>query len=370
MHRASAFVGFASAFALAVGTAHAQTFDIQPLAPITGGQDYYVQGINNQGQIVGYGIDLGGFSRAVLWDGLGAHELADLSDVNANSEAYRLNNSGQIVGLSWDDDGNARAVLWNGITDPINLGTLSGTGISFAQDINDAGVVVGSSSATTGQHAFTWTQAGGFQDYGSFESDNAQFFAGFNAINNNGLLAGTGYRIFSPFHAAMAQEGVLEVIDISPPGQFSTGMVLAVNDAGTMVGYQNNGSGSPQAAIFHGDGTATLLGTLNDLSDSWASDINEDGVIVGRSFGFDDLGNQVSTAMIYMDGQMLELIDLLPANSGWDVLFSADGINDLGQIVGAGVFNGEIRGYVISIPEPGALGLFALGGLALLRRKR
>ena len=82
------------------------------------------------------------------------------------------------------------------------------------------------------------------------------------------------------------------------------------------------------------------------------------------------VANQVSTAMIYIDGEMLELIDLLPENSGWEVLFSADGINDLGQVVGAGVFNGEIRGYVISIPEPGAMGLLGLGGLVLLRRRR
>ena len=144
---------------------------------------------------------------------------------------------------------------------------------------------------------------------------------------------------------------------------------IDVNDAGVIVGYQNPGSGAPEAAIFHGDGTYTGLGHLG-LGESWASAINGNGVIVGRAFG-EVNGSFLNAAFVYVNGQMLDLMDLLPAGSGWELLFSADGINDQGQIVGSGIYNGEIRGYVITpVPEPGSLVILGGGGLALLRRRR
>ena len=72
------------------------------------------------------------------------------------------------------------------------------TGGSFANDINDAGVVAGSSRAEHGQHAFTWTQGGGFQDWGSFNPTSNTNYAGWNAINNNGVMAGTCLRVVQP----------------------------------------------------------------------------------------------------------------------------------------------------------------------------
>src|SRR5207237_8136437 len=122
-------------------------------------------------------------------------------------------------------------------------------------------------------HAFTWTQAGGFHDYGSDNNTSNQAIAGFNAINNTGKMGGTHYILFSPYKACIANVGDHGITNVSGPGQFSQGMVLAINDAGTVVGYQNGGSGTPHAVIFNGDGTYQDLGSLG-LTDSWAEDIN------------------------------------------------------------------------------------------------
>lgn len=350
------------------GAASAGTFDIQPLGPVEGMTDVYATDINNAGQAVGYIFDASGNRRAVRWDDGVANVLPDAGQAR-HSEAYRINNLGQIVGLSMSDGGSEQAAMWNADGSIVPIGALPGGGYSFANDITDGGLVVGSSTlGAGGQHAFTWTAAGGLVDYGSFDSDNAQYFAGFNAANESGKFVGTGYRLFSPFHAAMGQEGVLEVIDISPQAQFSMGMGLDVNEAGVMVGYQNDGSGAPEAAIFNGDGTYVGLGHLG-LGESWASAINDEGIIVGRAFG-DVEGEWVTKAFVYIDGTMHDLMDFVDDGSGWELFFSADGINDRNQIVGSGIYNGEIRGYVITIPEPGAAGLLAAAGLALVQRRR
>lgn len=370
------FANFAAAAAMVVAAVcvsavAAPQYSIKLLDAAPGQTDVYATGINNSGQIVGYTIDGNGASSASLWDGSsGAHSpLPVLSAANPHSEAYRINNNGQIVGLARNDAGVNQAAYWdsNGV---LGLGALNGTGFSFANDINDNGVIVGSSVATNGQHAFSWTQGGGFVDNGSNGPTSNQEFAGWNGVNDSGQTTGTAYRLFSPFKASMGTITSRQPTVISPVGQFSTGMGLAINNAGVMVGYQNGGSGSPHPAIFNGDGTWQDLGTLG-LGEGWAEDINDNGLIVGRVMGDDGTGNFVQRAMFYQDGTQYELLQQLIDPSGWTVLFQATGVNDLGQMVGAGIFNGEIRAYVASpIPEPAALSALVLTAGALVARRR
>jgi probable HAF family extracellular repeat protein len=327
----------------------ADRYSIRPLNVAADQLNVFAQGINNVGQVVGYTIDRLGSAHAVLWDQEGAHSLPSLSSRHLDTKAYRINDSGQIVGAASTDEGHSHAVYWDhtGITD---IGTLPGGTNSFAADINAAGVVAGSSEAEIGQSAFSWTQEG-FVDYGNTEPPFRLAVAGFNGLNNNGLLVGTIYVLLSPYHAALAREGDRGVTDISPPGRLSVGMALAVNDAGTIVGYQNGEAGGPQAAIFHGDTTYDVLGTLG-LEESWAADINESGVIVGRAFGI-VAGELVHKAFVYEDAQMRDLLTLLPEESGWEELFDAAAINDRGEIAGTGLFRGELRAYVATpVPEP------------------
>jgi probable HAF family extracellular repeat protein len=341
----------------------AEMYSIRPLASAADQVNVYAKGINNLGQVVGYTVDRAGNSHATLWDDEGAHPLPTLSPDRPFAEAYRINDAGQIAGKATTDEGRSHAVYWDhaGIVD---IGTLPGGSISFAMDINAAGVVAGSSEAEIGQSAFTWTKAGGLVDYGNTDPPFRLAVAGFNGLNNNGVLVGTIYILLSPYHAALAREGQRGVIDISPPGRNSVGMALAVNDAGTIVGYQNGDSGGPQAAIFHGDRTFELLGTLG-MEESWAQDINESGVIVGRAFGIVEQ-QLVQTAFVYENAQMRDLLTLVPQDSGWEELFEAAAINDRGVIVGAGMYQGQIRAYVATpIPEP-ATAVLLISGFSML----
>jgi probable HAF family extracellular repeat protein len=335
----------------------AQLYSIRPLDMTAGHFDVFAKGINNRGQVVGYTIDAQGNPHAALWDDQGIHPLPSLSASTPYSEAYGINDSGQIAGKAVTDRGQFHAVFWDdtGITD---IGVLEGGTQSFAQNLNASGVVVGSSETARGSHAFTWTKAGGFVDYGNLDTNSANHVAGFNGVNNKGLFVGTGYMFLTPFQAIMAREGDKSVTNISPPAQFSNGMALAVNDAGTIVGYQNPGSGSPEAAIFNGDATYQKLGLLG-LDESWAQDINESGVIVGRAFGYEPV--VVQKAFVYQNGEMTELLRMLEDSSGWDTLFEAASINDVGQIVGVGTYRGEVRAFIATpVPEPAGLSMAAM----------
>ena len=56
-----------------------------------------------------------------------------------------------------------------------------------------------------------------------------------------------------------------------------------------------------------------------------------------------------------------DLIDLIPAGSGWDILNIAYDINDSGQIVGYGTVGGETHAFMMTpIPEPTTMLLLAL----------
>ncbi len=113
------------------------------------------------------------------------------------------------------------------------------------------------------------------------------------------------------------------------------------------------------------------LGTLGG-TDSYAYSINDKGQIVGSSLAADNTQRAFITGK---DG-LIDLNTLINPLSGWTLL-EANAINNNGQIVGYGIFNGQGRGFILStvsaVPEPETylmlmLGLGVVGYAA--RRKR
>ena len=52
-------------------------------------------------------------------------------------------------------------------------------------------------------------------------------------------------------------------------------------------------------------------------------------------------------AFVYEGGSMTDLNSLIPAGSGW-VLRSATGVNDAGEIVGYGTYQGQLSGFLLT----------------------
>jgi probable HAF family extracellular repeat protein len=87
------------------------------------------------------------------------------------------------------------------------------------------------------------------------------------------------------------------------------------------------------------------IGTLGgDFSEGHG--INNSGQVVGWSW---TAGNAVTDAFLYSNGQMTDLNTLIDPSSGW-TLIDGFGINDLGQITGDGIINGQQHAFLMTPP--------------------
>lgn len=156
------------------------------------------QAINDAGQVVG-SADFGNRTQhAAIWNGTTATDLGAGMNPRYTSIATSINDSGQIVGVL-----NNSATLFRQIPGgigfrPRNLGTLGGP-TSSANDINDAGDIVGQSDIPGGasSHAVLWTTGGGsIIDLNSEISPALALYVTLTdavAINDLGEIAANGY---------------------------------------------------------------------------------------------------------------------------------------------------------------------------------
>lgn len=212
-----------------------QNGSMQNLGTLGGNGPAGALAINNAGQVVGFAINGAQQMRAFRWSG-GMADLGALS--GGSSYAYGINEAGQVVG--WATVGaqwpyNNHAFLYSGGMQ--DLGTL-GWAHSQAMALNDNGQVVGNlaNADLNDAHAFL-AQGGGMQDLGgsiSFAYD----------INNAGLIVGeSGQR------AVLWENGALKDLNTLIPAD--SGWVLlnarGINDRGRIVG---KGTFNGQARTF------------------------------------------------------------------------------------------------------------------------
>jgi probable HAF family extracellular repeat protein len=319
-------------------------------------------GINDLGQVVGTGVTSSGLEHAFLWNsGGGIRDLGTLPG-GKGSGAGGINNAGQIVGYSYPVQPyvNQHAFLW---TTQGGMQDLNGSGGSInamaAYAINESGQITGHGQPNEGAHAFLWTVAGGVQDLGTLPG-----YSYANDINEAGVVAGYS----GPEHAVIWNAGG-QIQDLGTlGGTYSYG--LRINNGGEVVGTTGNThniKGTDHAFLYTPGLGMRDLGTLGGAY-SEAHGINDNEVVTGYSA----TGSGSEHAFIWTASNgMQDLNDLVQTNSGW-VLEDAVAVNSLGQIIGNGTGPDGLKGVFLlnPVPEPAMLSLLAAGGLAMLRRRQ
>jgi probable HAF family extracellular repeat protein len=186
-----------------------------------------------------------------------------------------------------------------------------------ANAINNAGVVVGD----TGSKAFYFdTELHVLPDLGGD-------FAMAEDINDDGVIAGTSRTADGRTFAVRYVDGTVTSLGALDGGTYS--FARGINSKGTIVGGSYSGTHWDSLPVKFEGGAVTLLGTLGGNYGSAAA-INDRGVIVGWCEGAD----RQMRAFVMDGGVMVDLNTVVSADSQakWQI-YSAIDINRSGQIV-------------------------------------
>ena len=298
--------------------------------------------INDHGVVVGYSE--GTYKAAVRWDGTLTHDLGTLPEYDG-SVALAVNNAGVAVGYA-EQQGKARACRFaDGKVQ--DLGTLGKE--SRATAINNRGDIAGWAEPEGNKpHAVLW-HAGKLTDLGLPNTIQAWI----SGLNDRGDLAGYVNAASGPtsgsFRAFLRHGGGTTLLDVLPGYDYAE--THGINDRGDVVGAGISKKpvkdGTLAHAFLYRSGKLQDLGTLGG-GYSRAYAINDAGPVVGASL----LADGRSRAFLWKDGRMLDLNRCIRSNSGWS-LTEARSINGKGEIVGAGYYQEQRRGFLLSpITQP------------------
>jgi probable HAF family extracellular repeat protein len=342
-----------------------------------GGTGTVARAINERSQAVGWSRTPEGRLQAFLWQNGVMTGLGYLPGAS-NSIAHAINNNGEITGRAYVSATNYH-VFYFTAGSMSSIGTLGGpNGIGHA--INDRGDLAG------------WSQiAGNSNPQGFFyrtnhfiqlppwqetSYGNCEAFG----MNATGRICGITYFLEGAGNARWwgfvwhddNANGLYEAVERQTLGSLGTygsagawSQATAINDSGQVVGatgitndwfprhaFLITPSGNlwkippadPNPANINPTNLLMQnLGTLDrPTDDSYANAINNRGWIVGTS----TTRSGTNQAFLWRDGIMTNLNDLISQNSGW-VLTNATGINEHGEIVGSGIFQGQERAYML-----------------------
>lgn len=318
------------------------------------------------------------------------YKISDLG-IEQPSQAFCINNKGEVAGTV--SIGFSYHVFKWCLED--GLAILFQSDGEAVQGINDLGQIVGNDGSNrdrlnspglqSPEGSYLWNP------YGKIESINRLVGCRFHVcgINNFGDIYGFVMEYSDPKRPKPAYYAPhTGLVAIDPTIEFGYksgsfhGKIAAINDQETIIGdgdvlYRPN-KGATLRKDHHGflkykDGSFVDLGLHNPI------DINENNQVLLGSFphnwtisvwdkgvfkelwrgGFstlatsinnngDVVGQKDSRAVLWQNGELFFLDDLIEDNSEWSSLSEANDINDQGQIVGRGRHQGLYKAFLLT----------------------
>ena len=297
------------------------------------GCEYRVTDINNHGVMAGSVDVYSGYSGTFTLDKSGLHPIGGTGN-GYTRHVVALNDRGEVL-VDGEVSRNdwIHSYLYRGDGQPAIDISVEELNYSRGGGLNNHGHVVGSAGSVSERVFYYDGTQSRYLDLGLPAESRVPAIT----LNDAGTIAGYSFGL----GAFKVEDGRLSLLE---------GMAgaYAINNAGQILGATSTG----QSAIRDADGSLRLL----DFGAS--GNLNELGWTVGSAAVGD-----VRHGFLYRDGRSYDLNSLLGAEDAarW-VLSAGLDVNDHGQIVGAGLFNGKPMPFLATpVPEPGAYALMLCG---------
>lgn len=280
--------------------------------------------MNSKDQVA-FGLDTAEGQRGFFYDGTTVHDIGNLGGPITWVSA--VNDAGQVTGRSYVNDEIHHAFVWSVEGGMVDLGTLPQHSDSVGSDINNHGVVTGTSwdGPIEPPRAFRWSAATGMEDLGAFGSGIYGVSYG-DAINDAGLIAGMADKEQNTRRHAFVWRRETGLVDIHTLGGDGS-MPVAVGAAGEVAG--NYVVSADDTVIYHAFLWTAATG-MQDLgtaggTESFVLAMSDNAHIAGQI----NLTGERQHAMSWTRaGGMVDLGTLGGA------LASAFDVNNRGQVVG------------------------------------
>jgi probable HAF family extracellular repeat protein len=322
-----------------------------------GGSAAVVNALNESGQVAGAAATTDGTFHAFRWS-----RPTGLVDLNppgvGNSTGLDINNKGQVVGTARFTPPSplSRAFRWSPATGMVNLGALGPESTSVATAINDAGTTVGWSDEASGPRltqVTKWPAGGGgpipLNDFPSIASVAED-------INNAGQIVGS-----AAFDTRLSDQAFLWTREGGLQGLGTEPSYLSwadqVNEKGLVIGQLYTTPGDSNGFIWSRENGLLTVGTpITDFSNT--ADVNNRGQVVGslngrgyiwtRGSGFVDLTSRVVGAppdLTLFGGLVLNDSGTIVANTnaGTLVLLVPTACHGLPPVAGPVKYTGAAR---------------------------
>lgn len=355
--------------------------------------------LNEVGQVVGSFVNADGYNQAYVWDS--ANGMQALGTLGGEwSNAVGINNLGDIVGNSATLVTNQESgfVMKHGeMTQIIDLTPSSEADFrsSYAQGINDAGHIVGyydeyvynnapnSISQVSGE-SFLKTDDGlelSGRVAGNNELDSGVNPIGLNALNQNGDYVGTNIRADGSGVDAIVKKRNEDIQVIGTLDGGAIGYGFDINDYGVVVGRStlSDRSDGYHSYIYTESTGMVDMNHRFGYQQSNLRNINNSNMALGwGSNNFQSPDEDPIFAPFLFDvgiDQTFFLNDFLTVDSDFVSLDFAYSINELNDVVGYGTTrDGLQRAFLMTyqgqIPEPSTIALLLGATLSLVIRRR